>query len=130
MRLGSCGFIFEVSILFNYKLGISPDFPDFLLIPHVSWPASLPSEGCAIRKQKENDSWQAAGRDSALVSTLDVWVQPFRRTILQLRLLEIEAVLCLYAKYHPEDWRGIERVLRFRKRCVCTISFTLLLPPF
>jgi hypothetical protein len=29
---------------------------------------------------------------------------------------EIEAVLCLYAKHHPEDARGIERVLRFRKR--------------
>jgi hypothetical protein len=28
---------------------------------------------------------------------------------------EIEAVLCLYAKHHPEDARGIERVLRFRK---------------
>lgn len=29
---------------------------------------------------------------------------------------EIEAVLCLYAKRHPEDARGIERVLKFRKR--------------
>jgi hypothetical protein len=29
---------------------------------------------------------------------------------------EIEAVLCLYATRHPEDARGIERVLRFRKR--------------
>jgi hypothetical protein len=29
---------------------------------------------------------------------------------------EIEAVLCLYAKRHPEDARGIEQVLRFRKR--------------
>jgi hypothetical protein len=29
---------------------------------------------------------------------------------------EIEAVLCLYAKHHPEDARGIEKVLGFRKR--------------
>ena len=29
---------------------------------------------------------------------------------------EIEAVLCLYAKHHPEDVSGIEKVLSFRKR--------------
>jgi hypothetical protein len=29
---------------------------------------------------------------------------------------EIEAVLCLYAKHHPEDASGIEKVLSFRKR--------------
>jgi hypothetical protein len=29
---------------------------------------------------------------------------------------EIEAVLCLYAKHHPEDAPGIEKVLSFRKR--------------
>ena len=29
---------------------------------------------------------------------------------------EIEAVLCLYAKHHPEDALGIEKVLGFRKR--------------
>ena len=29
---------------------------------------------------------------------------------------EIEAVLFLYAKGHPEDVRGIEKVLRFRRR--------------
>jgi hypothetical protein len=28
---------------------------------------------------------------------------------------EIEAVLCLYAKHHPEDAPGIEKVLSFRK---------------
>ena len=29
---------------------------------------------------------------------------------------EIETVLCLYAKHHPEGASGIEKVLRFRKR--------------
>ena len=29
---------------------------------------------------------------------------------------EIEAALCLYARHHPEDARGIEKVLSFRKR--------------
>jgi hypothetical protein len=29
---------------------------------------------------------------------------------------QIEAVLCLYAKHHPEDALGIEIVLGFRKR--------------
>ena len=69
-----------------------------------------------FRKESTKDCRQSANRLQALDVVSVMAISSSIESVRDLIAIpaEIEAVLCLYAKQHPEDAPGIEKVLRFR----------------